>query len=799
MTEDDRASSGTANDPSTPSPGGLSPTAAFRLAIEAGAAPGRVGPYRLVRRIGEGGMGEVWEAEQREPIQRRVAVKLVKLGMDTRQFVARFESERQALALMEHPAIARVIDGGTTDAGRPYFVMEYVEGVPITEFCDRERLSIRERIELFLLVCEGVQHAHQKGVIHRDLKPSNVLVTVIDGQSPTADRPYNGQPKIIDFGVAKVTAPSLAERTAHTVLGGWIGTPAYMSPEQAQITDDIDTRTDVYSLGVMLYELLTGLGPFDTDTLHEGGVDEMRRLIRDVEPPRPSTRARSSGATGAGAAERRGVEPRALVKHLTGDLDWIVMKAIEKEKERRYGSPAELAADLRRHLHSEPVLAGPPSPLYRAGKFVRRHRVIVVASGAVVLALLAAVTGTTMGLLRARSEARRASEEAAAAEATASFLAGLFQSEDPGEAEGADLSARDILERGRARLTTELTLEPATRAKLLQTIGVVYRNLGLLEESEASLRQSLEARRKLGGRGSEAPPAGAGDRDLASALVELAITVKDRGSFDEAAALLDEATGIMNRALPPGDPLRLSILTTTGLLYRDRADRARAEPPLVQAVVEARAAPNLPPGELATNLNNLALHYWSARKLDQAEPLFVEAIATAERAPHPNQVDLAVMYNNLGLVYVEEHRYRDAEPMYDKSLAISERMLGPDHPRVAVVLHNYGDLLREEGDLERAAAAYARSRKILEERLGSTHPNVSTSLIGSAQVLAATGRLEDARTELERAIAIREAAFGVANPRLKEPLTLYAGVLRQLGRDGDAAATESRLAALAAP
>ncbi len=709
-------------------PGELLPSDLYRLAIDAGAPPHQIGPYRLVRRVGEGGMGEVWEAEQSAPLRRRVAVKLVKLGMDTRQFIARFESERQALALMEHPSIARVLDGGATDAGRPYFVMEYVEGAPITDYCDRKRLTVPQRIELFLAVCEGVQHAHQKGIIHRDLKPSNVLVTEIDGKAT---------PKIIDFGVAKATFEALTDKTAHTVLGGWIGTPAYMSPEQAQISDDLDTRTDVYSLGVMLYELLTGLGPFDADTVAAADVDEMRRLIRDVEPPRPSTRVRGAGTTTTGAAERRRIEPRALVKRLSGDLDWIVMKALEKEKERRYGSPAELAADLRRHLRSEPVLAGPPSPVYRARKFMRRHRVLVAAGAAVAVALLAAVAGTTAGLLRARREAQRANEAAATAEATAAFLADLFKSEDPGQAEGADLSARDILERGSVRLRTELSDQPATRAGLLETIGVVYRNLGLVEESEASLRQSLDLRRSLA-------KGGEGTRQLASAVHELATTLKDAGKFDQAEPLLEEARAIMNASLPPGDPLRLSILTNAGLFYRDRADSARAEPLLIQAVEEARAVKDLPPMELATVLNNLALHYHSARKPGQAEPLYLEAIATAERAPHPNQLDIAVMYNNLGQVYAEARRYRDADAVYAKSLAAMERILGGDHPRVAVVLHNYGDLLQEEGEMERAAAAYERSRHILEARLGPDHPNVATSLISSARLLAATGRAQEA-------------------------------------------------------
>src|SRR5512136_3178105 len=326
-----------------------------------------IGPYHLLQKIGEGGMGEVWVAEQQKPIHRRVALKLIKAGMDTRQVIARFESERQALAVMDHPAIAKVFEAGETDQGRPYFVMEYVQGIPITVYCDQNRLTTKERLELFRHICEGVQHAHQKAIIHRDLKPSNILVTIQDGVPV---------PKIIDFGVAKATARSLTERTMYTELGVLIGTPEYMSPEQAEMSgQNVDTRTDVYSLGAILYELLVGALPFDPKDLRRAGFDEIRRRIREEDPPKPSTKLSTMGDASTAQAHNRRTERPALIRQIRGDLDWITMKALEKDRTRRYGSPSDMAADIERYLHHQPIIARPPSTAYKVQKFVRRHRV----------------------------------------------------------------------------------------------------------------------------------------------------------------------------------------------------------------------------------------------------------------------------------------------------------------------------------------------------------------------------------------------------------------------------------------
>jgi serine/threonine protein kinase len=372
-----------------------------------GVAAGKIGPYRMLQLLGEGGMGEVWLAEQKTPIHRTVALKLIKAGMDTKTVIARFESERQALALMDHPAIARVFDAGSTPEGRPYFVMEYVPGLPITEYCDKHQRTVKERLELFMQVCEGVQHAHQKAIIHRDLKPSNVLV-VEQGGKPV--------PKIIDFGLAKAMAQRLTEKTLFTELGVMMGTPEYMSPEQADRGEqNIDTRTDVYSLGVILYQLLVGVLPFEAKALRAAGLEAILRVIREQEPAKPSARIRSMGPASSLSAENRREDPRTFARHVRGELDWITMKALEKDRTRRYGSPAELSADIQRHLANEPVAAHPPSAGYRAGKYIRRHRLAVgfSASVAVLLVAFAAMMAVqAVRISRERDRAEKNREEA---------------------------------------------------------------------------------------------------------------------------------------------------------------------------------------------------------------------------------------------------------------------------------------------------------------------------------------------------------------------------------------------------
>jgi len=436
-----------------------------------GGADGRIGPYRLLEKIGEGGMGEVWSAEQTEPLRRRVALKVIKRGMDSEKVLARFEAERQALAMMEHSAIVRVFEAGQTPNGRPYFAMEFIDGVPITEYCDRHRLTTRERLDLFVKVCEGVQHAHQKAVIHRDIKPSNILVTQRDGRA---------EPKIIDFGVAKATAQKLTERTMFTEMGALIGTPEYMSPEQAELSgQNIDTRTDVYSLGVLLYELLTGALLFNARELRAAGFDEIRRQIREVDPPRPSMRLSTLGEAASVTAESRRTEPGMLTRQIQGELDWITMKALEKDRVRRYGSPSDLAMDIGRYLVDQPVTAGPPGALYRARKFVRRHRVAVTAATAAMVGLVVFTGIITVQAKQIALERDRANRQAEVSKRTEQFLVGLFEVSAPSESRGNSVTAIELLEAGTREIERDLADQPEVREQLMNTVQQAHDQLGI--------------------------------------------------------------------------------------------------------------------------------------------------------------------------------------------------------------------------------------------------------------------------------------------------------------------------------
>ncbi|MGA7625870.1 MAG: serine/threonine-protein kinase [Candidatus Acidiferrales bacterium] len=455
------------------------------------AAAGQIGPYRLLQLLGEGGMGEVWLAEQKKPIHRTVALKLIKAGMDTKAVVARFESERQALALMDHPSIARVFDAGSTTEGRPYFVMEYVPGIPITEYCDMHRLTIKERLELFMQVCDGVQHAHQKAIIHRDLKPSNILVV---------QQRNKAVPKIIDFGLAKATAQRLTEQTMFTELGVMIGTPEYMSPERAdQREHNIDTRTDVYSLGVILYQLLVGALPFDRKALRTAGLEEILRVIREEEPPKPSTRIRSMETASAAWAEKRREEPQSFAQHLQGELDWITMKALEKDRVLRYGGASELSADISRYLRNEPVVAGPATAAYRKKKYAVRHRIVLGAAAGLVLLLAGfAVTQAvqlhriTAERNRANAERDRATRERDRADRIADFMTGVFKVSDPYQRVGNTVTARELLDKAAKEIDSSLANDPELQARMMHVMGKAYEGLGQYPAAEALLERSAK-------------------------------------------------------------------------------------------------------------------------------------------------------------------------------------------------------------------------------------------------------------------------------------------------------------------
>jgi non-specific serine/threonine protein kinase/serine/threonine-protein kinase len=692
----------------------------------------RIGPYRLIQRIGDGGMGEVWLAQQLEPVQRQVAIKLIKPGMDSARVIARFEAERQTLALMDHPAISKVFEAGTTPEGRPYFAMEYVRGDAITTYCDRQRLTVRERIELFIQLCDGVQHAHQKGIIHRDLKPSNVLV------SETDDRPI---PRIIDFGIAKAMAQPLTERSLMTEMGSLVGTPEYMSPEQAEMTPlDVDTRSDVYSLGLLLYELLVGVLPFDREALRNAPLDEVRRTIREVEAPRPSTQATRVGDS-AEVAARRQTQPGRLASLLRGDLDWVTKKALEKERSRRYATANALAMDLRRHLLNEPVLAGPPSAIYRVGKFVRRHRVAAAAGGAIALLLVAFAATMAVQAGRIARERDRANQEAATAKQVSDFMVSLFRGFDPSEARGNTLTAREVLSRGARRIDEDLRDQPQVQARMRATIGTVYTGLGLYAEAEAILKEAMQAQQRV--LGEDSAETLATEHALANAYWY-------QRKYSEAEPLYVNVVNRRTRAL--------------GVDHRDT---------------------------LQANFD-LASVYLIQKRWPEYEKLGLETLARQRRVLGDTHFDTLSSLNNLNNFYYLQGRYAEAEPIGREVFTVRARTLGPDHPSTLLAQHN---LAANMDRLGLADAAEKLFLDVLDRRqrvLGKEHPSTATTL----HILAASYARRKRYTEAEPlALSAHEAVrktLGEDHQTTRDIAALLAAIYDGAGRPREAAEWRTR-------
>lgn len=689
--------------------------------------PPAIGPYRLLRPLGSGGMGEVFLAEQSHPIKRLVALKIIKPGMDSRQVVARFELERQTLALMNHPGIARVFDAGQTDKGRPYFVMEFVEGIPINHYCDNRRLTTAQRLELVAAVCAGVQHAHQKAIIHRDLKPGNILVTEVDGKPV---------PKIIDFGIARATEQRDVERTMFTQLGHVVGTPAYMSPEQTDPTNtDIDTRTDIYSLGVVLYELLVGLKPFDMETVYSAGYDAIMKFVREHDPPRPSLRLTKDSREATEIAQRHRTEPGKLVRALRGDLDWILLKALEKDRSRRYETANALAMDIRRYLNNEPVLASPPSAAYLARKFVRRHRV-GVAIGTATMAVLAvfALTMSVQNKVIAR-ERDRAELETAKATAINSFLRNMLVETDPWASGEHDLTVVQAMDTARAGVDSTFARQPLVAAEMHATMGQTYLGLGKLTEAEEEVRKGLDLRTAQLG-----PDAA----ELADGWLSLSKIQRFNLALDEGIASGKEAVRIRRLHLPPTDPEVLAGYDNLAELFITDRKFAEADSVLglMDQIVDATAGDTRP--RQASMLNLRARVAGEGRdNLAAADSLFQASVALL-RASNPDSPLLPIYLNNTAVNQMTMLDYDRAKVTYGQSLELLGRLFGEDHPEYAVVLENLGGIAYRQGDYADCLANLEHVRDIRARNMGEDHPTVMRTMLNMATVANGMGEHEKA-------------------------------------------------------
>jgi eukaryotic-like serine/threonine-protein kinase len=741
--------------------------------------PEHVGPYRVLGVLAQGGMGLVYVAEQAEPVRRRVALKVIKAGMDTREVVARFEAERQALAVMDHPCIAKVFDGGATADGRPYFVMELVKGIPITEYCDTHLLTTRDRLLLFVDVCHAVQHAHQKGVIHRDLKPSNVLVMLQDGNKPV--------PKVIDFGIAKALAQPLTERSLLTEVGRTIGTPAYMSPEQADPSAlDVDTRTDIYSLGVMLYELLVGRLPIDPVEIGLA-IYLMRLAQRQMPLSTPSAKLGTLGIAAATVSMQRRSDPRSLRRELRGDLDWIVMKALDPDRTRRYETVNGLAMDITRHLHDEPVSARPPSTLYRLSRFARRNRMAVVAGAVVAAALVVGLSVAAVGLVHARRAEAFARQEAETSRQVASFLTGLFRVSDPSEARGNSVTAREILDRGAERINRELAQQPLVQAQLMHTMGISYREMGLFAQAQPLLEQAIKTRSAL---------VAGDDPDLQADLLDLARLEQQQGRFAAAESLYRTTLGVRERTLGPNDPGLMVPLSALGGMLVTRGRYPEAESLLTRAVALRAKSPAPEDADYARTLRHLASAYLAEGRYADAEPAFRRALAMYERVAGADHPDVGRALNNLGIVYYGLQRYDEAEQYYLRAEANLSRALGESHPNVASININLGEIAWRRHRLPDAEMRLQRALAILQKSVDPAHPSIATAEYDLANVLRDAGRLAESESHYRKALQIRETAFGRDAPAVAEVLTGYARMLRLRNRVSEAAQLEARAGAI---
>jgi serine/threonine protein kinase len=755
----------------------------------------QIGRYKLLSILGEGGMGMVYLAEQEGQIRRKVALKIIKPGMDSKRVIARFETERQALALLDHPGIAQVYDAGTTEQGRPYFVMEHVRGLPITEYCDRHKLTVENRLRLFQQVCLAVHHAHQKGIIHRDIKPSNILV------SAENDKPI---PKIIDFGVAKAISQPLTERTLFTEDSHLLGTPEYMSPEQADMSnEDIDTRSDIYSLGVLLYVLLAGILPYDSKTFRQGGVEHIRRIIRETDPKTPSTRLAKLGEEATRLAENRRLEIHALTRHLKKELEWIPLKAMRKDRAERYRSASELADDIENYLSGEPLIAGPPGTGYKFKKFVRRNRILVGGIAAVLVVLIAGITASTIlavGQAHARAEAERASTETIM---ISDFLRQKVLS-SASRIKGREATVIDTLNAAVAELDKgEFQKQPNIELSIRRTLAFLYYDLGYYAlaaqhekvaydiQSEQSGESSEEASFSLNwlavfyfhaGRYREAEPlyrqvienarkAKSGDlvKHWNVWNANLGTTCAGLGRYEEAEKLVRPRV----EATPgPGYGLHL------GEIYREQGKYEKAEGVLLESLDAGYKTKeenkNLDVqfyNGMGRCIHELALLRLAQGRYDEAEELFKQGIdfGTANLPGKDHPVTLRNV-NGLAIIRIKQKRYEEAKTLLERALEGRKLKLGEDHPNTIRTIHYFGILYREQGQFDKAERFLIEAWNKRKMKLGEDHPHTLQTMYELAVLYKEQEQYEQTEELLHKVIEGRRLKLGDKHPHTIESI-----------------------------
>lgn len=765
---------------------GAAPVAPSQTSI--GEGPGTlVGPYKLLEQIGEGGFGVVFMAEQQQPVRRKVALKIVKPGMDTRQVVARFEAERQALALMDHPNIAQIFDGGATESGRPFFVMELVRGNPITEFCDRHHLGVRERLELFTHVCQAVQHAHQKGIIHRDLKPSNIMVTQLD-VTPVV--------KIIDFGIAKATVQQLTDKTLFTNFAKMIGTPMYMSPEQAQMSGlDVDTRSDVYSLGVLLYELMTGSTPFDRERFRTVAYDEMIRIIREEEPVRPSTRISTVGNVTNTAIIDRNCTPQKLSQMLRGELDWIVMKTLEKDRNRRYESAGALANEVQRYLNDEPVLACPPTVGYRLKKIARRHKA-ALATAAIVFAALAVGMGVAVWQAVVATEAKQQALDSAAAEkkakiaaeekeveaqAVISFLEKrVFSTTRPeGRAGGLgyDVSMRRVIEAAVPFVQDGFKDQPLVEARLRMVLG---HSFGTLGEAKKSADQFAIARAIYSSR------LGPDHESTLKSASCLAWSYNAESRYSEALHLASETVSQARIKLGPEDSVTLDAMDHLASSYDglgQYTDALNIREELVK-IRKATLSPEHP--DAIQGLQDLAVSYSYFERYPEALEIEEKVLAIRRAKLGPDHPLTLEILNNVAVTYRELGRVDEAIKEHQYALARRKVRLGPDHPYTIQSMTNLANCISDQERWPEALALHKQALELSQVVLGSDHVDTLVGMCLVAVCSFQVGNFADAAERNEAALPGLKSRLGLNHRTTMKCIHNLAMCYKSLGRPQDA-------------